>query len=378
MGLLRDYLISEIGRNGKITFARFVELALYHEQYGYYSSGKAQIGREGDFYTSPCVHSSFGEVIAGFINRTREVLSEDEFKVVELGSSKGMLATDILDAISVYFPQAYNDIEYILIDRGLKATDEQTGLTDRHGEKVSCLSDISQLSEGIKGVFISNELFDSLPFHRLRKTANGISEIYVGFNGDGFTDIQDEPSTDQLQQYIDRYDIEFHEGQEFEVCLSAGSILESILSRLDTGLVLTIDYGYLHDELYSPARPRGTYKCHYRHTLNEDPYSNIGEQDITYHVDFSNLILTGKESGIDEYIFRNQGQFLIDWGILDIAERYSPVSADEDTGVSDRLAIKNLILPQLMGKVFKVLLQFKGTDSKHTEKLKVSAGFKLV
>ena len=155
------------------------------------------------------------------------------------------------------------------------------------------------------------------------------------------------------------------EGQEIEINLNAKKWLLNVSRILRMGFVVTIDYGFKAFELFDPIRTKGTYMCFYKHGANENPYAHIGEQDITAHVDFTNLVLTGKDLELETVKYVTQGQFLIDWGILDILERSSLRNkADELSCQKDFLAIKNLFLPDLMGGRFKVLIQAQNLKNK--------------
>jgi SAM-dependent MidA family methyltransferase len=188
-----------------------------------------------------------------------------------------------------------------------------------------------------------------------------MKEIFVTLRNGEFTETYDEPSTKELHKYFDGYGINFLEGQEAEVNLNAAGWLAEAGRVLKRGLILTIDYGFLAPSLYSPERMSGTYKCMYMHNLNDEPYVNIGRQDITAHVDFSNLIRSGEALGLHTVKYTPQGQFLIDWGVLGIMERES--GNTDAPGHGRNMAIKNLFLPGSMGSSFKVLLQSKNIDA---------------
>ena len=224
-----------------------------------------------------------------------------------------------------------------------------------HIDKITWFSSLNELNESsITGVIISNELIDALPFHRLKITNGNLSEIYVSVKNDEFVEVIASPSNNKLVSYFNIADIHFQEDQEFEINLQTAGLLKRINRVLKKGLIVTIDYGYLKDELFNPDRMAGTYKCIYKHTVNESPFTHIGKQDITAHVDFSNLIRTGESLGINKVHYTTQGQFLIDWGILDIIN--SAITNKSKKNVSyekDIQAIKNLILPELMGDKLK-------------------------
>jgi SAM-dependent MidA family methyltransferase len=366
MNELIQIIKDRIKMSGPITFAKFMQLALYHQGYGYYSSDRTRIGKEGDYYTSPCVHPAFGEIIGRFIYKVYKTLDIQEFTIVEMGAGKGYLALDVLDSIKRDQPEFYSNLNYLIVEISPTLVEDEKSILKDHIRKIKFLSSISEIEdEEVAGVFISNELLDSFPFHRLKYTKNGFQEIYVGLRNDQFTEILDSLSIIELKNYIDRYDIEFREGQEVEINLNAGKWLSDVSRVITRGFVLTIDYGFLAPELFNPTRMTGTFKCLYKHSANDDPLTHIGVQDITAHVDFSNLIRVGESVGLNTFKYITQGQFLIDWGILDIVERYS--SKDKSSKTSEQkhiLAIKNLFLPELMGDKFKVLIQEKNLGDK--------------
>ncbi|GBD38156.1 hypothetical protein HRbin37_00401 [bacterium HR37] len=359
---LEDIIRSLIIKKGPITFAQFMELALYHPEYGYYSSGKANIGKEGDYYTSPCVHPAFGEIISRFIVRAYEIIAPSEFTVVEMGAGKGILALDILNSLKNNSPSVYNKTNYVIVERNLCILREGEKVLKEHIHKVKFIDSLSTLDpESINGVFISNELVDSFPFHRVKFINGEMFEIFVTLDKGEFKEVLGKPSTPALRKYLESYDIEFANEQEIEINLYAGEWIQSVAKILAKGLVLTIDYGFLAPELFNPRRMKGTFLCFHKHTANENPYANIGKQDITAHVDFTNLIRAGKSCGLNTVRYLTQGQFLIDWGILDIVERYS---LEDIPSYKSRMAIKNLFLPELMGDRFKVLIQEKNLTHK--------------
>ena len=357
MNKLTEIIKYKIKDAGSITFAEFMDLALYHPTYGYYTTGKSDIGKHGDFYTSPHVHSAFGSVIGNFILRSFQLLDEDRLTIVEIGAGKGFLALDILDHIKTQNHGYYERLNYYIVERNNYSKKESEGKLKDHLDQIKWFSDIGELAnENIKGVLISNELFDALPFHRLKYTNGDIAEIYVTLENGELAEALDKPSNNYIEKYLKNTGIKLLEGQEFEINPSFENLLKQINETLQKGFILSIDYGYLAPELFSPDRMKGTYKCIYRHKINEQPYTNVGEQDITAHVDFSNLIKVGESLGLNKVHYTSQGQFLIDWGILDFVN---------NSNEKEIQALKNLFLPELMGDKFKILIQEKmGRDLK--------------
>lgn len=358
MNRLEEIIKSEIRSAGPITFERFMDLALYHEEYGYYTSGNVSIGRGGDFYTSPYVHTAFGEVVSKFALKSLSFVDAPVPTIVEPGAGKGTLARDILDTIKRDYAAVYDKLIYIFIEKSTALIGQALEALNEHSGKIRFIHDPSEIdNDSLEGVVISNELFDSIPFHRARIEKGCLKEIYVSLKDNQFTETTNELSTEELKKCIDNNELELIEGQEIEICLAAGKEVREIHSILKKGLILTIDYGFTARELYNPSRMKGTYKCMKGHTINENPYQDIGGQDITAHVDFSNLISAGESVGLKKLIYTTQGQFLIDWGILDVLENISQ-SVNESTD-KKIAAVKNLFLPGSMGNRFKALIQEK-------------------
>lgn len=358
MNNISDIIKAKIKNKGPITFADFMELALYEPTYGYYCSGNVKIGKEGDFYTSPYVNKAFGSAIGNFISKSFELIEDEDLALIELGAGKGVLALDILNHLKINNIEQYNQMTYHLIEQSDHSRNEIKETLIKHNDKLKLSSNLDDLkSNSISGVVISNELFDAIPFHRLKFRNESLSEIYVTLENGNFIETFDYPSKDELLKYFEDNNMELVEGQEIEINLKAKKILENINRVFKKGFIVNIDYGYLEDELFNPNRMKGTYKCIYKHSINETPYLNVGEQDITAHVDFSNLIRIGESLKINGFKYTTQGQFLIDWGILDIIEKNFENNAEIQ-------AIKNLFLPELMGDKFKVLIQEKNLSQK--------------
>lgn len=358
---LTEIIKLRIKDEGPITFAEFMELALYHPNHGYYSSDRSKIGKEGDFYTSPHVHKAFGVVIGNFILKSFDLIDEENLSIIELGAGKGLLALDVLNHIKTNNPEQYEQTTYYMVEHSSFSKNESKKILNNHLHKIKRFSSLSELeSKQITGLVISNELFDALPFHRLKFSDGNLKEIFITLKDGDLTETTDKPSTQGLEEYFGNIDTYFREDQEFEISLRAEEILNEIDRVLRKGFVLTIDYGYLNDELFSPERMKGTYKCIHNHSINEAPLINLGQQDITAHVDFSNLSRIGTTFNLNEVKYTTQGQFLIDWGILDLINTDSEENEKTDNSSAKEIqAIKNLFLPELMGDKFKVLIQEK-------------------
>jgi SAM-dependent MidA family methyltransferase len=355
---LRKEIVSLINGKGKITFADFMELALYHPEYGYYTSGKEKIGKRGDYYTSSDVHSVFGELIARQLEQMWRLLGSNRFTVVEIGAGKGWLCHDILNYVRDEYPEFFERIDYKIVEISQNLIERQSNTLKGLEEKVSweSFSEDGFSFNPIEGCFLSNEFVDSLPVHQVVVENDCLKEIYVTVQDGEFCEKIDDLSSQELRDYFDNSKTFLKEGQRAEVNLKALDWVKNIFYCLNRGFILTIDYGHLADALYCEERYRGTLMCYYEHTTSENPYERIGNQDITSHVNFSSIIEEGIKSGLSTTGFVRQSNFLIALGILN---KMNEVQGD----FSELLTMKNLFMPGGMGDVFKVLIQHKGIDN---------------
>jgi SAM-dependent MidA family methyltransferase len=359
-----------IRARGKIPFAEFMDLALYHPQEGYYFSPRERIGPGGDYYTSPHVHPVFGHLLARQFRQMWEILGNPSpFTLVEMGAGKGLLCADILTYCRSQLPDFYRNLIYLLAEISSAAVEKQkTLLASFFNEgKLEWISPDSVLSgeKGFTGCLFSNELIDAFPVHLVRQEGGKIQEIYVTSRGSSFAEIPGPPSTPALQEYFSLYGSPLEEGQRTEVNLKALEWVDGINRALQRGFVLTIDYGYEATELYHPDRREGTLLGYFRHTTSSHPYERIGFQDMTTHVNFTALIRKGESLGLKKAGYTEQYRFLAALGLLqdlENLERDSP-SPSDPAFLKNKLAMRNLLIPGGMGSLFKVLVQSKGVDS---------------
>ena len=353
-------LQQQIGSAAGIPFAEFMKQALYHPEHGYYTSERTRIGKQGDFFTSSSVHSCFGRLIARQLEQMWQLLGQGDFVVVEQGAGEGYLCLDILDALAEEFPEFYAHIKYRLIELSQDNRQRQAETLPQHraaGKIDWCgLDDI----QGMVGCFVSNELIDAFPVHLIEKQAGELREVYVVNKDDGFGDALRPLSTDLIKEYFQRLKIEPAEGNRCEVNLAACDWMHRVAVAIERGFVLTVDYGYLADELYAPYRHAGTLLCYHQHQTNEDPYLRVGCQDITAHIDFTTLQDVGRQHGLEVLYFGQQYQFLMGLGFLEMLIALESRETDPQKAQALRMNLKTLILPEGgMGESFKVLIQGK-------------------
>lgn len=349
-------IIKEIVRQeGPITFARFMELALYYPQLGYYNQEKTIIGKEGDFYTSVHVHRIFGEMLAEQIGEMAQQVPSQEFKIVEFGAGSGYLALDILSALEDKFPAIYQRTCYYIIEAGSGLRQQQRELLKEQilGGKVRWVESISAVGRPFFGCVLSNELVDAFPVHLVQMEGGCLKEVFVGLKGEDFQELLDNLSTPYLKEYFQRQNVKLAEGQRAEVNLAALEWIKEIGRALDLGFVITIDYGYEKNLMYHRVRRDGTLMCYHRHRAHDNLFVNVGSQDITAHVNFTALSLWGEEAGLITAGLTNQMHFLFNLGII------GKMPGDAKTV----RAVQHLVSPEGMGGIFKILIQYKNIAS---------------
>ncbi|HXE97398.1 MAG TPA: SAM-dependent methyltransferase [Dongiaceae bacterium] len=361
---LNNILTARIAEQGRITFADFMAACLYEPGLGYYTSPGRKVGAEGDFYTSITVHAAFGRVIAREIAQMwRSMGSPAAFTLVECGAGNGRLACDIMDYLAEREQEMFQNLRLVLVEREPSLESAQREMLAAHTDRLAWLSpdEFASGSFNFSGCLYSNELVDALPVHRVVMTPEGLKEIYVTCRDGGFAEEAGEPSTPELEAYLERVAVELLPGQQAEINLNAPKWLAAAANALTEGFVLTIDYGHPAAELYTPRRKLGTLLCYYRHQVEENPYIRLGQQDITAHVDFTTLMKCGEELGLQNVWFGEQYRFLLATGLVEEIEEIEHSDRSEEEKLRLRLTLKKLVMPEGgMGDTFRVLIQSRG------------------
>ena len=368
MTILRDLIIERIKNKGNITFAEFMQMALYYPEYGYYNSNAVSIGKSGDFYTSPAVHRMFGELVAVQLEEMWRILGSAPFTVVEMGANAGWLCYDIMHYIKNEYPAFYKKVQYFIVESNPHLREKQQELfcgDPVFDEKVSWHSygEDGFSFDAVQGCFLSNEFIDALPVHRLLVKEGEVKEIYVGYNGDDFYEIVGDVCNHALKDFCSNAEMPLRDGRVLEINLAARDYLNHVAQKLNCGFVLTIDYGDTAQRLYRDNTTGGTLRCYYRHNVNHDYYERPGEQDITASVDFSFLMDVGKGAGLEVTGLVKQSHYLIALGVL---EKLNNMMNNLETV----LKVKNLFLPEGMGDVFKALIQHRNVKNPCLSSLK--------
>jgi len=365
----------------RITFAEYMDLVLYHPQHGYYATKAIAIGPQGDFFTSPHLGADFGEMLAEQFAQMWQILGQPQpFTLLEMGAGQGILVSDILKYLQQHYPDFFTALEYVIVEKSTTLRQQQQQRLQGLPLQWCSWQEIPTAS--ITGCCFSNELVDALPVHQFMIEGGQLREIYVTTKrGEGreargeFIEVVGEPSTPQLAEYFELINIEFPsgtypDGYRSEVNLAALDWLSTVADKLQRGYLLTIDYGYPAQRYYNPMRSQGTLQCYYRHRHHDNPYINIGRQDITAHVDFTALERWGEVCGLHNIGFTQQGLFLM---ALGLGDRIAALSTTSDQSIQQILrrrdALHQLIDPIGLGR-FGVLVQSKGLAAEIAQPLK--------
>ncbi len=359
-----------------------MELALYCPDYGYYQTNKDNPGRRGDFYTSVSTGELFGQLLAFQFAQwlEPEVRSQrSEVRIVEAGAHDGALAKDILTWFQLGRPELFGRIRYCIIEPSACRQAWQTEKLGKFAPQVRWASSFQALmgrdsvgpmqpstsNPRLHGVIFSNELLDALPVHRFGWDASAKEwfEWGVALDGEKFIwarvrkpEVGSQKSGLRLPSVFGHLPSDLlavlPDGYTVEISPAAERWWQEAAGILEQGRLMTIDYGFGADELFSPSRPRGTLRAYFRHHLADDILANPGEQDITAHVNFSAIQATGESAGLTAESFLTQAQFLT--RVLDQAVK------DRSFGewdVSRTRQFQTLTHPEHLGRAFRVLVQ---------------------
>lgn len=343
---------------GLLSFARFMELALYAPGLGYYSAGAHKFGQAGDFVTSPEITPLFAQCIARQCQPIFAELGKGDF--LELGAGSGRFAKDFLLASEQLesLPEHYYILE---ISADLRERQKQliTQFCPHFLERVIWLN---TLPLGFNGVIFANEVMDAMPVHCFEMTAEGGKERCVRWDNKQFTWDLAIPMSTELSARLDELQLEYHlpVGYQSEINLLIKPWVAALAETLNKGAILLFDYGYGRHEYYRPDRFHGTLKCFYGHHHHNNPFAYIGLQDITAHIDFTTVVESAVTHDLSLAGFTSQAAFLLGCGLLEVAaiESLSPTEQYQQSQ-----AIKMLTLPSEMGELIKVMGLAKDIDT---------------
>ena len=361
VALIRDYL----QRHGPVAFSWFMEQALYHPEYGYYTSARLRIGKQGDYYTNVSVGHLYGQLLAGQLVEMWKLLGKpSRFTVVEQGAEDGQLAFDILSAIREESREAGQCIHYTILEpTPSKQRQQQARLGPLFLAKMRWLPGLADL-EGVTGAFISNELVDAMPVHIVDYRPGEWSELLVDLRNEEFCFVPAKIEESELVQALEKLPLPVAPPYRTEVNLAAARWIRSVSAKLEQGFVLIVDYGYARDEYYKPERTTGTLSCYSRHRRSDNPLERPGEIDITAHVDFTALAEAALQGSLKVNGYTDQHHFMVGAAESRLLAIEKAVNLDGLTPAHTAFLrpYRTLMHPGTMGMAFKFLLLTKKID----------------
>ena len=358
---LVEQLRGEIERDGPITFARFMEVALYTPERGYYRGVDARPGRDGDFLTAPEAHPIFGAALARAVADAWDRLDRpDPFVLREHGAGTGSLGLAILDGLAAERPDALAATRYDPIELDPGRTESIAGRLAAAGHADRLLTRDGRLGP-FDGFVVANEVVDALPTHRVVGRDGGIREVLVGWADGAFVDVEAEPTTSALADRLAAEKVTLADGPRAEVCLAVDDWVAAAARDLRRGVLLLIDYGYPAVELYDPVRRRdGTLRAYLRHRVHGDPYVHVARQDLTAHVDVTAVERAAIAEGLTHLGTTTQAEFLVALGTEDLLRA---IQTDAATTMEDYLVLRSALVrlldPSAMGR-FRVMAFARG------------------
>lgn len=356
---LSRLIADEIAADGWLSFARYMELALYAPGLGYYAGGAHKFGdgdSGGDFVTAPELTPLFGQALA---RQVAQVLNASAPLVIEAGAGSGRLAADLLPALDALgcAPARYCILE---LSGELRARQAQT-IGKYAPQYLARVDWLDTLPEKFSGCLIGNEVLDAMPTHAVRWSDDGFEggllERGVGLAAGQFVTAE-RPAGAALREAAET--IAVHAPYRGEISLAVRAWVAELARRLDTGAMILLDYGLPRRELYHPQRNGGTLRCHYRHRVHDDPFWYPGLSDITSHVDFTAVAEAGFDAGLSVLGYTNQANFLVNCGIGELLQKVGDGETVTKANLRAQGAVNMLLSPNEMGELFKVIALGRG------------------
>ncbi len=354
---LIDLIREEIRQSGPISFARFMRQALYHPAHGFYASGRARLGRAGDYFTNVSVGPAFGQLLSRQFAEAWEFLREPEnFVIVEQGAHEGDFARDVLDSLSIDQPKLFDILRYRIVEPSVILRERQVKRLAPYGGKIDWVDSLENM-EPFEGIHFSNELIDAFPVRLIERAENPSRwvERRVGLERNELAFVTQEMADPDLHARVRGLPAR---GSPFrtEVNLEALRWIREVSSKLQRGFLVTVDYGLPREDYYAENRTSGTLQVRRGHRLIDSPLTSIGEADLTSHVDWTSLIEEAERAGFALQGLVDQHYFLT--GIL---------AEDPDflgkASAKIRRELQTLLHPEMLGRSFQILVLGRRTPS---------------
>lgn len=354
-----NFIVDYIKNNKEnaISISTFMELALYDKTNGYYQQQREKIGKQGDFLTTSSVSPYFAKVICRwFYNQVKEEECDPIF--CEIGAGNGNFAYEFIS----YWQEITNlDLNYWIVE---KSTDHLLKLKNKLGNSrfLKIYTDLEQLPT-INGVIFSNELFDAFPVDIVKYEQGQLFEGKVTINEKEELELMYTPCTNPLLlNYFSTYQLPIKPSYIYEIPLPMIEFYKILCKKLKNGKIMTVDYGYFHEELQYETRKDGTLRAYKNHQQQNNFLTNVGFSDLTTHIHWDTLVQIGEEQHLLTNEITRQRDFLLNNGILDflVTTDTNPFS----TQAKENRKVRQLIMDDSLSMAFHILIQQKKTRSK--------------
>lgn len=343
-------------KNRRMTYADYIELALYDEKYGYYSRLSEKIGRKGDFYTTSHLSPFLAKIFA------RKLIPLVESKVIqpyfcEIGGGTGRFLQQFLHEWEQVSPHTFKLLNVLIIEQSNYHLQLQKSSINC---SIEFFSSIDELEEGFEGIIFSNELFDAFPVHVVEKRNNVLNEVFVELNDrDELIEKSYLLTNDDIYHYLKWQQLELHEHQRIEIPLKMIQFVKKMDSKLHRGLIISIDYGYTNDEWMEPTHRSGSLRGYYNHQLITNPLQYPFQMDLTTHIHLDGYKKAAHILNWKEHIHEKQNEFLLKEDILSFLQNHHDSDPFSEVNKRNR-AIRSLIISGEISSHFDVLIHSKG------------------
>ncbi len=346
--------------NGEVSFSKFMQMALYEPALGYYQNNLHKFGEKGDFITAPEMGSSFAYCLANsLVDYFQESKAKDKV-LLEIGAGSGALAVNLILA----FQKLKIELDqYLILEPSAELQAQQKSWIKYHlPEQLSKIVWLSELPENFQGIMIANEVADAIPCERIKKINGQWCQQTVKYNKQQFEanyiEIGINGGNEKIPDFLKNHLENYPEGYITEYRPLISAWIKSLSNSMTSGALLLIDYGYGCEEFYHPQRVEGSLNCFIRHHSHDDPFQFVGLQDITAHVDFSQIAHAAYAQSFDVEGYTTQAGFLLENGITEINQELSEQDTPEQR-VNRSKELQQLLMPGEMGEVIKVILLSK-------------------
>lgn len=347
---LLNQIVENIQENGPIPFSQFMAMALYAPELGYYQHSNP-FAKEGDFITAAHCGPWFAKMLA---NQIKQIFTTTPLTVIcEFAAGDGTMALALLSSLQ---QQKSLPSKYIIVEQSNHLIKKQQALFTKHPKLLDLIEWQSTLPQQFEGIIFANELLDALPFDQYRKNKQHYEQAFVTINNQQLA-LTWLPKKATLSQTVKEYENIIPNNYIFELSLQSEQWLKEIYQHSKQAICLLIDYGFVAQQYFSRGET-GYARAFYKHHVHDDLLLWPGLQDITTHINFTDIAIAAVNNHWDILGFTNQANFLMSCGI----EQLQLPEYDTAAGIQARAEIKTLLMPHEMGETFKLLALGKNID----------------